>query len=445
MTSARAYRGARPSGDALRELWRCAGTEFHAEIVGALATALPGVTSESGDVVLERVHRTETPASRRWLRFFSRSRLASPARRAVSRRALRARKRRRSVTSSRGDNASNRAAHRHRHVAGSAPRRPLAGLRAAVVPAAAANPPNGPCRLGQGALPGGRALRAPRPIATASTPATSRRRSASGCSTRGRHRTRRSLPHLSYFMPMPASIRGCRASRPSRRPTRSAPQLRFRRIGWDARAAVVNSAPTRIFRWRPDQSAADARVRSRRGVTPITGLRLGVSFAHGAYATPDEISVSGAGRPRDDDGRRRRRVGVRLHEGRGEFIRTEFETRGGTAVAYEWFVQGHNADAALVRRRPTRRHVGATADQRHVVGTRTDFESFEATAGFRATRITLRSSYYTRRFYGATDWTNQIGSRRSGRAGGGDRVAAGMVIVFYISGHGLGTPRATSS
>jgi len=46
MTSARAYRAARPSSDAIRELWRCAGTEFHAEIVGALATALPGVTSD---------------------------------------------------------------------------------------------------------------------------------------------------------------------------------------------------------------------------------------------------------------------------------------------------------------------------------------------------------------------------------------------------------------
>ena len=55
MTSARAYRGARPSVDALRELWRCAGTEFHADIVGALVSALPGVTSDSGDVVLQRV------------------------------------------------------------------------------------------------------------------------------------------------------------------------------------------------------------------------------------------------------------------------------------------------------------------------------------------------------------------------------------------------------
>jgi putative nucleotidyltransferase with HDIG domain len=56
MTSARAYRGARPSGDALRELWRCAGTEFHADIVAALATALPRVTSDSGHVLEHAPH-----------------------------------------------------------------------------------------------------------------------------------------------------------------------------------------------------------------------------------------------------------------------------------------------------------------------------------------------------------------------------------------------------
>jgi putative nucleotidyltransferase with HDIG domain len=55
MTSARAYRAARPSSEALRELWRCSGTEFHAEIVGALAHALPGVTSEATPMVLEHV------------------------------------------------------------------------------------------------------------------------------------------------------------------------------------------------------------------------------------------------------------------------------------------------------------------------------------------------------------------------------------------------------
>jgi putative nucleotidyltransferase with HDIG domain len=41
ITSARAYRQGRSSDEALRELWRCAGTEYHADIVGALARALP--------------------------------------------------------------------------------------------------------------------------------------------------------------------------------------------------------------------------------------------------------------------------------------------------------------------------------------------------------------------------------------------------------------------
>ena len=45
MTNARAYRVARSAHEALRELWRCSGTEYDAEIVGALAAALPGVTS----------------------------------------------------------------------------------------------------------------------------------------------------------------------------------------------------------------------------------------------------------------------------------------------------------------------------------------------------------------------------------------------------------------
>jgi putative nucleotidyltransferase with HDIG domain len=43
MTSARAYRPGRSSAEAFRELWRCAGAEFDAEIVQALAAALPSM------------------------------------------------------------------------------------------------------------------------------------------------------------------------------------------------------------------------------------------------------------------------------------------------------------------------------------------------------------------------------------------------------------------
>jgi putative nucleotidyltransferase with HDIG domain len=41
MSSARAYRPARSASEALKELWRCAGTQFDAEVVQALAQTIP--------------------------------------------------------------------------------------------------------------------------------------------------------------------------------------------------------------------------------------------------------------------------------------------------------------------------------------------------------------------------------------------------------------------
>jgi putative nucleotidyltransferase with HDIG domain len=53
ITTERAYRRGRPPREALRELWRCSGSEFDAEIVGALGNALPGITTDAGRLVLE--------------------------------------------------------------------------------------------------------------------------------------------------------------------------------------------------------------------------------------------------------------------------------------------------------------------------------------------------------------------------------------------------------
>jgi putative nucleotidyltransferase with HDIG domain len=47
ITSARAYRPARGSGDALAELWKCAGAQFDAEVVQALAAALPYISAQT--------------------------------------------------------------------------------------------------------------------------------------------------------------------------------------------------------------------------------------------------------------------------------------------------------------------------------------------------------------------------------------------------------------
>ena len=56
MTSARAYRQARSSSDAMRELWRCAGHEFDTAIVEALAVSLSVVTAPASDLSLRVVH-----------------------------------------------------------------------------------------------------------------------------------------------------------------------------------------------------------------------------------------------------------------------------------------------------------------------------------------------------------------------------------------------------
>jgi HD-GYP domain-containing protein (c-di-GMP phosphodiesterase class II) len=59
ITSARAYRPARGAAEALRELWRCAGTQFDAEVVQALASALPSIeVATPTDVRSVRTHGT---------------------------------------------------------------------------------------------------------------------------------------------------------------------------------------------------------------------------------------------------------------------------------------------------------------------------------------------------------------------------------------------------
>ncbi|HEY2434594.1 MAG TPA: HD-GYP domain-containing protein [Vicinamibacterales bacterium] len=56
MTSARAYRPALGAAEALKELWRCAGTQFDAEVVQALAATLPTFRLED--------HRFDAAAAR---------------------------------------------------------------------------------------------------------------------------------------------------------------------------------------------------------------------------------------------------------------------------------------------------------------------------------------------------------------------------------------------
>lgn len=220
------------------------------------------------------------------------------------------------------------------------------------------------------------------------------------------------VPHLSYLTPMPQfdptvpRVSAVSATYPL------GAQLTLSTGLWDARAAVVSSAPTRIYAvGSPTNPRQTPVLVAGGGVTPVTGLRVGASFAHGAYATQQEILG-----PFAQD----RAMTMAGAEGEwafsgtkisGEMLRTGFETFAGTSVAYEWFVQGQQTLSP--RWFVAARREGTSAPpliNGIVVGSRTDLEVFEATAGFRATReVTLRTSYYTRRFYGAAAWTNQLG------------------------------------
>ena len=220
------------------------------------------------------------------------------------------------------------------------------------------------------------------------------------------------VPHLSYLTPMPLfDPTGPRVSAVSSSYPLGA-QVSVSTGLWDARAAVVNSAPTRIY-------AIGAVTNPRHtpvvvaggGVTPVTGLRLGASVAHGLYATSEEITTTASpGRTMTMSSTE----GEWAFQGTkvsAEILRTAFEAAGGTSVAYEWFVQGQQTLSprwfVAARRESTSAPplISGTA-----IGVRSHFDVFEGTAGFRVTPdVTLRGSYYARRFYFATAWTDQFG------------------------------------
>jgi hypothetical protein len=176
----------------------------------------------------------------------------------------------------------------------------------------------------------------------------------------------------------------------------------------------MGAAPTRVWAvgaaTNPQQTPVFV---AGGGVTPLVGLRLGAAFAHGDYATADEVTVP----PRD--GRAMTMVGG---EGEwafggtkvgGEIVRTAFDTLGGTSsIAYEWFVQGQHT--LTPRWFGASRYEGTSAPplvNGIVPGRRSDLQVVEATAGYRLSPdFTLRGSYVQRRTYGAATWLQQAGA-----------------------------------
>lgn len=216
-------------------------------------------------------------------------------------------------------------------------------------------------------------------------------------------------PHVSYLSPMPAfDLTVPRVSTvASTYPLGG--QVTLSSAHWDARGAVLNSAPTRIYAvgrsTSPKQTPA---LVAGAGVTPIIGLRLGVSFAQGNYATAEEVTGPAPSS---------RSVTIIGGEGEyafgytkvsGEIVRSQFERPTGAAVAYEWFVQGMQTLSprwfVAARHESTLAPPLATA----AAGGRLQFAVVEAVVGFRLTRdVTLRGGFYTRKAYTTPAWDQQ--------------------------------------
>jgi hypothetical protein len=182
---------------------------------------------------------------------------------------------------------------------------------------------------------------------------------------------------------------------------------------WDARAAIVNSAPVRNFIvGAATNPSATPVFEAGAGVTPTTGLRVGITFAQGAYLKEDELTPTA---PPGD--RNLTLVGfegdyaVRYTKLTGEFVRDRLTLPGQVAAAYAWFAQG--TQTLTPRWFVSGRHEGTSSP---VAGAGAAFRAQprllanELTAGYRATReITVKASYYARQSYGRLVWDQQGG------------------------------------
>ena len=220
--------------------------------------------------------------------------------------------------------------------------------------------------------------------------------------------------HSSYFVPMLPFDTGS-ARVPAIASTYPlAAMFTASTVRWDARVAMTNSSPVRIsIPGVIANPAATPVFEAGAGVTPIIGLRLGVSFARGAYLTSSEFtpplpqvhqSVTLTGLEAE--------YAFRYTKLAAEVVHDTFSTRGDSVGATTWFVEATQTLAP--RWYVAGRHEGTSSP---IVATGVFFGAEptmlanELTMGFRVNRdILLKASYYTRRPYGRVgDWDHQAG------------------------------------
>jgi hypothetical protein len=220
------------------------------------------------------------------------------------------------------------------------------------------------------------------------------------------------LPHLAYVTPMAPLEAGGPVVFPIASTYPLGSELTVSGARWDARAAIVDSAPARIYVVN-NTSTNPARApvfEAGAGVTPKIGLRVGGSFARGNYVTGRELKPAAA------SGRMMTSVGF---EGEyafgytkisGEVTHDTFETAHSTVVAYEWFIQGTHTLTPRVFLAGRDEGTSAPPPFSGATTNRPLFHVTEATVGYRLSpEFTLRGSFYARKSFARVDWDQQAG------------------------------------
>lgn len=219
------------------------------------------------------------------------------------------------------------------------------------------------------------------------------------------------MTHMSYVIPMPSFDSGAPSALPIASSYPLGGQLTLSTTTWDARAAVIASPPNRSFILgapSPNPRATPTYVGGA-GISPRSGLRVGLAYATGIYATTNELT-----RPPSMD----RHLDMVSLEGEyafgytkltGEFTYDTLETAADHVVAREWFLQG--VQTLSPRWFVAARHEGANAPRRSATAAVPTLRVSEVTGGYRLSpEFTLRTAVVRRKTYfsAVNDW--QVGA-----------------------------------
>jgi hypothetical protein len=220
-------------------------------------------------------------------------------------------------------------------------------------------------------------------------------------------------PHLSYVTPMPVFDPTAPRARPIASTYPLGAQVTVSTVRWDVRGAVVTSAPTRsyVINGGANPRATPVFVAGG-GLTPKTGLRVGLSVAQGDHATSEELTTDAFG-----DARGTTLVAL---EGEyafgytkiaGELLRNRLQSHTGAETAYAWFIQGIQSLTPRVFVAARQEGTSAPALRGPVNPRgRSSFHTSEATVGYRIIPdLTARGSYMARKAYTRDTWDQQVG------------------------------------